>query len=195
MRSSRCRRALHVLCRSQGLFTLRVFVLKFLGSAAALGASLCLGIEAPMVHLAACISAAASDADQCAWGGKGDCAHATALACLVFVRLSLLGCQMLPHGATSMGSTTGVTPPKTTQTHACLQGCGRGSRASAGCTARWATPLPACHRAWTTAAWPSWPPAAATATWTGGRCSARGPPLASPPPLVRGLGGRLGCCA
>lgn len=49
---------------SHGLFTPRVFAVKWAGSAAALGASLCLGLEAPMVHLGAAVASLVSNADQ-----------------------------------------------------------------------------------------------------------------------------------
>ena len=60
---------------SHGLFTPRVFAVKWAGSAAALGASLCLGLEAPMVHLGASVASLVSNADQracwCVYAGVG----------------------------------------------------------------------------------------------------------------------------
>ncbi|PRW45494.1 family transporter: chloride ion channel [Chlorella sorokiniana] len=47
-----------------GLFAPRVFVVKFFGTVAALGAGMCLGMEAPMVHLGSAVANAASSADQ-----------------------------------------------------------------------------------------------------------------------------------
>ncbi|KAL4447790.1 hypothetical protein ABPG75_005009 [Micractinium tetrahymenae] len=54
-----------------GLFTPLVFAVKWCGSVAALGASLCLGVEAPMVHLGACLASMACRADQRLWALLG----------------------------------------------------------------------------------------------------------------------------
>lgn len=55
---------LHPCRHHAGLFAPRVFVVKFFGTVAALGAAMCLGMEAPMVHLGAVVANAASSADQ-----------------------------------------------------------------------------------------------------------------------------------
>ncbi|PSC71767.1 family transporter: chloride ion channel [Micractinium conductrix] len=50
-----------------GLFSPTVFAVKWAGSVAAMGAALCLGVEAPMVHLGACVAWAASKAERRCW--------------------------------------------------------------------------------------------------------------------------------
>ncbi|KAL4442514.1 hypothetical protein ABPG77_005098 [Micractinium sp. CCAP 211/92] len=54
-----------------GLFTPLAFAVKWCGSVAVLGASLCLGVEAPMVHLGACLASMACRADQRLWAALG----------------------------------------------------------------------------------------------------------------------------
>lgn len=50
-----------------GLFSPLVFAVKFVGSVAMMGAGMCLGVEAPMVHLGSCIASMASNADRRLW--------------------------------------------------------------------------------------------------------------------------------
>lgn len=62
-----CAAAHPVLLCSRGLFAPRVLLVKWGGTVAAIGASLCLGMEAPMVHIGACLADLASRADHREW--------------------------------------------------------------------------------------------------------------------------------